>query len=309
MPIGAAGAAIIAGAASLAGTGAQAYAQGRMNKKTIRFAREMQALQRNQALDDYHMQNEYNSPTAQMQRFRDAGLNPNLIYGQTNEGATVRSSDTPSWNPRTPTWDTLGNAPRASLAAYYDVQLKEAQTDNLTAQNSVYVQDAALRAAQTAATVQSTAKTEFELGQARSLAGISLEAAKADLINKQQSNTIQLNQEERNAAITSSNLKEAAERILEIRARALKTSTDTQTSRLEQDRIRKSIHDLDKNIELKQLDINLKQKGINPSDPMYLRVLGQFLQGLKLPTIQDAENWWQKREQEKQKSTWSNPGR
>lgn len=35
-------------------------------------------------LDLWNLMNEYNSPAAQMQRFQDAGLNPNLIYGQSN---------------------------------------------------------------------------------------------------------------------------------------------------------------------------------------------------------------------------------
>lgn len=32
-------------------------------------------------IDMWKMNNEYNTPQAQMQRFQDAGLNPNLIYG------------------------------------------------------------------------------------------------------------------------------------------------------------------------------------------------------------------------------------
>lgn len=33
-----------------------------------------------------NMQNEYNSPVSQMARFKDAGLNPNLVYGQGTPG-------------------------------------------------------------------------------------------------------------------------------------------------------------------------------------------------------------------------------
>lgn len=44
------------------------------------------------ALEDWHRQNEYNSPKAQMQRFKDAGLNPQLIYGQ---GTAGNASATP----------------------------------------------------------------------------------------------------------------------------------------------------------------------------------------------------------------------
>lgn len=52
-------------------------------------------------LEMWHLQNAYNSPLAQMQRLRDAGLNPNLMYSQGtvgNAGAvgaypTVNNSD------------------------------------------------------------------------------------------------------------------------------------------------------------------------------------------------------------------------
>jgi uncharacterized transporter YbjL len=64
--------------ASLFNTGAQVH----MNKKNRQYA-----------LDDWHRQNAYNAPAQQMQRFKEAGLNPNLIYKQTNEAAPVRSTD------------------------------------------------------------------------------------------------------------------------------------------------------------------------------------------------------------------------
>lgn len=48
---------------------------------------------RQNALADQQALNAYNSPLQQMQRFKEAGLNPNLIYKQTNEGAAVRSTD------------------------------------------------------------------------------------------------------------------------------------------------------------------------------------------------------------------------
>lgn len=48
----------------------------------------------------WNMENEYNTPAAQMSRFSDAGLNPNLIYGNSNtggslSGATVNGSSLP----------------------------------------------------------------------------------------------------------------------------------------------------------------------------------------------------------------------
>jgi hypothetical protein len=48
---------------------------------------------RKNALSDWNRQNAYNAPEQQMRRFQEAGLNPNLIYKQTNEAAPVRSTD------------------------------------------------------------------------------------------------------------------------------------------------------------------------------------------------------------------------
>jgi hypothetical protein len=51
------------------------------------------ARQRADALADWNRVNEYNSPLAQMTRYKEAGLNPNLIYGQMTTSPSVRSSN------------------------------------------------------------------------------------------------------------------------------------------------------------------------------------------------------------------------
>lgn len=70
------------------------------NKQNKNTALEMYDRQRADALADWNRQNEYNSPAAQMQRYKDAGLSPHLIYGQTNTASPVRSNtlDTPKAN-------------------------------------------------------------------------------------------------------------------------------------------------------------------------------------------------------------------
>lgn len=50
------------------------------------YNRSLASQQNEYNLEMWKMTNEYNSPQAQMQRFKDAGLNPNLIYGQGNNG-------------------------------------------------------------------------------------------------------------------------------------------------------------------------------------------------------------------------------
>lgn len=72
------------------------------NKNNLKIARETN--QANKELAEYqaqynermwHMQNEYNSPSSQMERYAQAGLNPNLVYGQ---GTPGNASDAPKYD-------------------------------------------------------------------------------------------------------------------------------------------------------------------------------------------------------------------
>lgn len=62
----------------------------------------MKELENQFNLDVWNLNNEYNSPTAQMQRYQDAGLNPNLIYGQQNTASAPGSASMASIHPTNP---------------------------------------------------------------------------------------------------------------------------------------------------------------------------------------------------------------
>lgn len=55
------------------------------------FQKKLAAQQNQYNIDMWNMQNEYNSPMNQMKRFEEAGLNPNLIYGQGSAGNASHS--------------------------------------------------------------------------------------------------------------------------------------------------------------------------------------------------------------------------
>ena len=74
-PGAALGSAAISGGAGLIGSGLQYF-----------FNKKLAEKQNEYNLNMWKLQSEYNSPQAQMERFRAAGLNPNLIYGQGNNG-------------------------------------------------------------------------------------------------------------------------------------------------------------------------------------------------------------------------------
>lgn len=267
--------AAIAGGAQLAGQGINALTQGNLNKKTRQYNQQMYNLQRQHSLQDWTMQNEYNSPAAQMQRLKMAGLNPNLVYGKgaDNVSGTVRSADAGSWNPQAPKFE-LGAAAQTGLSAYYDTQMKQAQIDNLKTQNTAIANEAILKAAQTEATMQGTATSKFDLGLKSELRQVSLQAATENLRKLTTDIDISVRADERAAAQNAVSVSEAAERILSLREQRAKTI-------VEKEQIRAQINNLKNDSELKQLDINLKKMGLQPGDPMILRAAAQKIDSIK----------------------------
>lgn len=79
---------LISGVSNLVSSSQNASSVRETNAANFKLAEYQNA----KAVENWRMQNEYNSPTQQMQRLQDAGLNPNLIYGSGTNGATGNSS-------------------------------------------------------------------------------------------------------------------------------------------------------------------------------------------------------------------------
>lgn len=266
---------IIAAGASLAGAAINAGATGSMNKKTRKWNEKMYGIQRADALADWERQNQYNSPAAQMQRLKDARLNPHLVYG---DGATatssqsVRSASAPSWNPETPNY---GTALSGTLNAYFDARFKQNTVDNMALQREILEQEKLLKMAEVTSTLERglnlglmNEEKRFDIDLKKEMRDTSLSMMNEELRRLQISNQVALNQDERAAASNASNLREAVERILSMRAG--RKLTEAQVSNLVNE------------TELKRLDIQLKEKGIQPGDAIYWRVLGRILGDQKL---------------------------
>lgn len=136
---------LIAAGATIAGSAINAASTGNMNKKNRKFALEQSYRARGWAEQDWAKQNEYNSPRAQMQRFQEAGLNKNLIYGQSNEAGAVRSSAPAEWKGEAPQIDAA--APSRVLSQYYQDRQTTAQTDLVAQQMSIAIADEQLKRA------------------------------------------------------------------------------------------------------------------------------------------------------------------
>jgi len=251
------------------------YATGTANKKTREWNEKMQALQRQQAIEDWNRQNEYNHPSAQMARLREAGLNPHLVYGKgaDNTSAPVRSTESKSLNYGVP------NLTRATdvLAQNNNLALGKAQVDNLRVQQTVAAQDAILKSMQTSQIAANTAKTKQETSQAASLFTGSMEAQKLmlqktaqDIFLASEANRRADTQQTQQLLIGSQSLRESAERIL-------KSKAERENLGIQGQKTASEIENLLNSYELQQMDIKMRKDGITPSDPYYIRWLQNFL--------------------------------
>jgi hypothetical protein len=114
---------------TLLNTGSQLYTNSRNRKN---------------ALADWNRVNLYNAPKQQMQRYQEAGLNPNLIYSQQNNAPAVRSTDFVAPKIEEGALDVLGKSNKlkvqeqAMKIAGLQGQLLQAQI-NKTNADAIYV--------------------------------------------------------------------------------------------------------------------------------------------------------------------------
>lgn len=275
---------------ALGGATVNAVSQGNTNKESREWNEKMYALQRQHSLQDWAMMNEYNHPSQQMARLRESGLNPNLVYGKgaDTQATPVQRSAPQAWNPRAPQFD-VGSV----IGAYFNTEQQQAQIDNLRTQNTIAVQDAILRAVSTLAGVEKTKadteKTTLETGIAKELRDTTLEVAKVGLTKLKADTDVRLTEAEIAIASKAPNMEKAFRELMILhaqesllQAQAGNVYTNTRKQEGEMREIEKRIQNLSRDLQLKDLDINLKQMGINPGDPMYIRILGQLFQkGLK----------------------------
>jgi hypothetical protein len=177
MPIASLIPSLISAGSGLLGSAINAGSTLGTNTSQLSYAKEMYDKQRADALADWNMQNQYNSPKEQMLRFKEAGLNPNLIYGQMSNSPVVRTSSPQSYNPTAPQVDLIRPAGMA-IDAYYDTQLKAAQINNLKEQNELLKQDGLIKVFETMGKQLENEKNQFAVHNQKELYDTSLEALK-----------------------------------------------------------------------------------------------------------------------------------
>lgn len=152
---------------SAVSSGVDALLTGGQNKKNRKHQEYM-----------YDKNNAYNTPQMQMQRYKAAGLNPHLIYGQGNSGNASMPGNPDTEAPQTKFADIAQN--------YASNKKQQIEIDNMRKSMEVMDADITLKAATTANTLSSSAQTQQQVAHAAALWDNTQALAAANLGNAQE---------------------------------------------------------------------------------------------------------------------------
>lgn len=199
--------------------------QKRANKYNVEMYNRQRAdavadrdLSRQWSLDDWNMENEYNSPASQMMRYKDAGLNPNLIYGEGVAASSGQASEPRATETRS---SQQGNA----QAARYNMDFGMQQF----AQNMLMHSQAKKLDAETDSIRATTEKTGVETDTLRTMLPINKETGEVN-IQQARANIDKIGTEILN---NTKDLDLKAQQLIESNARIKKMYNDTVLARLE----------------------------------------------------------------------------
>lgn len=296
---------MVSAIANAATSGLNFLNQGWTNRKNRAFAQDMYNQQRDHAnadwqrnfaanIDMWNMNNQYNeylwnkqnefnirmrdeqraydSPAAQMERFRQAGINPNAMFGNLSSGGAIDAASMPTSSapsapssrgssfsvPSSPAAQFSGNP----IGAYFDTKIKQAQVDNLRAQNDILVQDQILKTLDVTgkAIANDTAGVNNQL--LRDTYITSVDAARENLRKIRNDIDIDVQRNNREAAMQPYTMEKIISDIRTARVNNQLTISQTDALGIEKD--------------LKRIQLEMSKMGIQPNDKLWQRMLGRF---------------------------------
>lgn len=246
----------------LFGSGTSSYGNYKQQQLANKANRELADLEweRNQQM--WHMQNAYNTPASQMQRYRDAGLNPNLMYQQ---GTSGNASSSPTYN--RPTMQAARMADfntniAPTLQTFADMKVKQAQANNMAAQTNLITEQAQTEAARRANIEGETSLIENRRLNMDTQSNMN---TSRDWWNWEQLHMLR-DQRPHILAITQSQAKEAA---IKARSASLQYLFDSASYRSRLNLVRQSSYQ-------GSLQSQLRELGIHDNDPVIVRWLSRL---------------------------------
>lgn len=185
------GGALISGIGSFVNSAIGMSAQRQANIQNMQLAKyqnNWQTAENDKAwsrnVEMWNLQNAYNTPSAQMSRLRQAGLNPNLVYGSGVTGNNAGS--TPQYQPAKIQRATMEPYRGWNLglsdgvSTYMALRQNKAQIDNMEIQNKLLKEQVRTEGIRQGNIAMSTARSGFDLDLARELRNVSVDRAIAE---------------------------------------------------------------------------------------------------------------------------------
>lgn len=253
--------------------------QNRINRQ---FEEQRYAQMRKDALADWKSQNEYNHPLEQMNRLRQAGLNPHLVYGKGADATaeSIRSSQFSGINAPAPQntfnaqqgYGSIGQGISQGINQVYDLKAKQAQTDNIAQSTALMQQESLFKQAGTAKTIQETANTKFELGKAQELKDSVIENQKLqnDKLRADTAFTVDSNQ--RAELANSSNVQLTLEKVITEKIAHAKDQASI-------DALKEQLKAVQQSEDILRYEQQLTNMGIHKNDPWYFRAMMNLING------------------------------
>lgn len=237
--------------------------QSDQNTKDRQFQWDMYWQQRSDALSDFDRANAYNSPEAQMARFKRAGLNPNLMYKQTNTAESPRSSQAGSGSQPAPKLDSAFMTP--IMQSILQLTMQMAQTSHMQAQQSLMRTEGELKGSQIALNRQDLQQKHELFDTTKERGILENQKIRADIM-------VTLDRNDRERIAQGVNLEKTVQEIMNLKAQNAKT----QAERLQ---IVQATKNLVYEGQIKALDADLAKSGVKPSDPAYARAVQKLING------------------------------
>lgn len=137
--------AVVSGVAGLISGAAKGIGEAKSAREYNKGQMQLAQYQNSWNLEQWNRQNDYNTPLAQMERYREAGLNPNLAIGNSGNSTSTVTAASPDLKPVQPSFskwaDALNNGMQLATAYYQAAQMdkalksKELQNDKQTMLN------------------------------------------------------------------------------------------------------------------------------------------------------------------------------
>jgi len=283
--------------APFAGAGIGAAAQGnanrknrkfqdKVNKENRQFAVDMYYKQRDDSLADWNMQNHYNSPEQMMNRYRQAGLNPNLIYGKGGDSTAsmVRSSQAPQGNAQAPQIQRSGVA--EGIQTFQNMKMFQAQTDQIYQNVALAKAEETLKQLSASNMAIKNAYDQNSLELARKLNDSVI--LKANLDNEYTKLKMDLDvfKNNREEVANSKNIEMTTEQIITEQLKQAQIKLQNATLPLQKQYIQEQINNLkvqSQNLKkeglIKDFEIKMNQAGIDKNSPWYTKFLNHYLNG------------------------------